>query len=118
VILKFPIILEWQYKDTTIRRGNSITYSGGVAQETFFPDETIKASVQPISGAELQRLFPGGEVVDAIVVFCREPLQPGQEGQKPADRVLFNGKTYVVTQVQRWEMGQLNHTRAIAIAER
>nr|BAL52635.1 hypothetical conserved protein [uncultured prokaryote] len=106
------------FATVTLRKGNSLTFSQGRPVRTFDPDVQIQASIQPIPGEELNKLFPGGEITDAVVIYTDEPLQPGKEGVRPEDEIVFDGKTYRVFRVQTWKMGQLDHFKALAIAVR
>jgi hypothetical protein len=107
-----------QFREVMLEKGISIAYVAGKPVRNYSPAITILASVQPIPGEELTKLFPGGEVTEAVRIYTDVPLSPGQEGQVPEDRIAYNGKQYYVIEVQAWDMGQLDHFRALAIRRR
>ena len=64
---------------------------------------SAKASVQPTSGRDLQRLPEGRNTQDLISVWTLEPLQLGDIGQGILpDLVLYNGSTYELEHVEPW----------------
>jgi hypothetical protein len=70
-------------------------------------DTTIYASMQPVSGRDLQRL-PEGE-------RSRTALQTAEAGGLLlSDRIVYGGRVYEVFQVQPW-VGPLPHYEALVL---
>ena len=64
---------------------------------------SAKASVQPTSGRDLQRLPEGRNTQDLISVWTLETLQLGDVGAGILpDLVLYNGSTYELEHVEPW----------------
>jgi hypothetical protein len=64
---------------------------------------SAKASVQPTSGRDLQRLPEGKGTQDLISVWTLEPLQLGDIGQGILpDLILYQGSTYEVEHLEPW----------------
>ena len=79
---------------------------------------SAKASVQPTSGRDLQRLPEGKGTQDLISVWTLEPLQLGDVGAGILpDLVLYSGSTYEVEHVEPWT-NHLGVTYYFAIARK
>ena len=64
---------------------------------------SAKASVQPTSGRDLQRLPEGKNTQDLISVWTLEPLQLGDVGAGILpDLITYAGSTYEVEHVEPW----------------
>lgn len=64
---------------------------------------SAKASVQPTSGRDLQRLPEGKNTQDLVSIWTLEELKLGDVGLGILpDLVLYNGSTYEVEHVEPW----------------
>ena len=64
---------------------------------------SAKASVQPTSGRDLQRLPEGKNTQDLISIWTLEPLQLGDIGQGILpDLITYAGSTYEVEHLEPW----------------
>ncbi len=61
----------------------------------------IRASVQPVSGRDLQRLPEGLRTSEIIAVFTATELRTQGPSQDP-DLIEIDGDTYEVQKVERW----------------
>lgn len=82
----------------------------------------IVASVQPINNARDRQLLPEGyRDREAIIVYAAELLSDGSESSgRLADQVLYldsasNWYQYEVVRVDRYEMGSIDHSEAVAV---
>lgn len=76
----------------------------------------IKASIQPASGNDLQRLPEGMRTSDVVVIFTSTLLRVlGQDAadQLPPDTIVYNGSTYQIETVQDW-IKDANYCEALA----
>lgn len=76
------------------------------------------ASVQPVSGG-VQQTLPQG-IRDKIVykLFTTTPITTVVEGSETlADRVDYEGETYLLLGVKRFTSGVLNHNEAVMVKE-
>lgn len=79
----------------------------------------IKANVQPAKFKDLQMLPESERTKEYIKVFTVDPLRTIKEGKDGhgADIILWNGNRYRVVQVKNYEMGVLDHYKAICARE-
>jgi len=81
---------------------------------------TIKASVQPLRGKDIELLPEGRRTGFSQVLFTDTELKIITEGATPvnADRVSIDGSSFEVLHVEPWNnLGTLNHYRAIVTRE-
>jgi hypothetical protein len=78
-------------------------------------DTTIYASMQPVSGRDLQRLPEGERSRDALKAYTETALQTAEAGGLLlSDRIVYGGRVYEVFQVQPW-VGPLPHYEALVL---
>ncbi len=74
------------------------------SEETF----TIRATVQPVTGRELQLLFPNSNARETVKVYSKTELRGGDNAANPTagepDRFDYRGRTYEVQTVTDWEV--------------
>lgn len=78
----------------------------------------IEANVQPrLTTRELYLLPEGDRTKDSIKVYTAFTLRGRREGDSPidADTFTWDGATYEVVVAHTYQMGVLNHTKALAI---
>lgn len=73
----------------------------------------ILASIQPLSGNEMQSLPEGRREKEAIRLYTSTELKIAAEGGANADVVTIAGKDYEVIAVYPWRNGILNHFKVI-----
>lgn len=75
---------------------------------------TIMASVQPLTGRQLQRLPEGERQSYPLVIYTVSDVRTADHiAGVPADRITTGGNTYEVGRVQRWPAaGPLPHYEA------
>lgn len=104
-------------RDITRRRFAAGSRNGsGVWVDGAATDSTIRASVQPLSGSELQRLPEGERERRRRKVYVRDADDlrvASQFAQHSADRLLIDGDWYEVEQLDDWSASRLlPHWRA------
>lgn len=79
----------------------------------------IKANVQPARFKDLQLLPESERTKEYIKVFSVEELRTAKEGvnNHGADIILWKGNRYRVMSVKNYEMGVLDHYKALAARE-
>jgi hypothetical protein len=94
-------------RDLEVTRPAGGEYVEGVYQEGATSSLTIQASVQPLSGRQLQALPEGRRNRESYRLFSDQGLRP-YDGQNP-DRVLIDGHEFEVFSVSPWQNGILPH---------
>lgn len=101
-------------KDVTIHRTAPGSYVGGVWQEGAPSSFTIKASVHPASGKDLETLPEGKRQGGAYKIITDAVLVTIDEGSQNADQVEIGGQRYEVTQRADWQNGVLPNNQYLA----
>ena len=99
-----------------IRRAEQPRTGGRVvaSSDTAF---SFRASVQPASGKDLQRLPEGRNIEDLRVIYTLTMLTVGGPGTGLlADRVTVDGATYEIEHVEHWPAFGTEYYRAIGHA--
>lgn len=83
------------------------TYTGEFRDGFYTPgstvDKPITASVQRISGKDLERLPSGERTQEALTVYSVEPLYiTAAPDGAISDKLLYRGKTYKLLSVNDW----------------
>ncbi len=74
---------------------------------------TVRASVQPMNGEDVQLLPEGNRHADMLKLYTKSELRTAdQHAGTPADRVVIDGKTYEVKESARYRTHQ-RHYRAV-----
>lgn len=68
-------------------------------------DTTITASIQPLTGEEMQELPAGRRLSEAYKMYTSTQVRTVQDAgsNQNADRVVFNGKEYEIHEVNPWQ---------------
>jgi hypothetical protein len=75
------------------------------------------ASVQPASSKDLLLLPEGERTRETVKVYtATELFTVDVVASRPADRFVYDGRTFEVLNVSTFKMGQLDHTKALASA--
>ena len=76
---------------------------------------SIDASIQPVTGKEIQRLPSDRQEMENIKLFTKAPLYVNNTmKQTQADVIEYNGYKYEVHSVMDWTRTDLNHYESIA----
>ena len=104
----------------TLKRPSAVGgYVDGVWQDATTSDVTIQANIQPVKDEELM-LFPESErSKEWCKIYSVSEIKATKEGTGgwDADRFQWNGDWYRVMKVRRYQMGTLDHYRAMAARE-
>lgn len=101
----------------TLRRPDAGTYVDGRWVGGSVVDSTITASIQPLSGEDMQSLPEARRESEAYNMYTSTQVRTVQEAgsDQNADRVLFFGKEFEVWQVRPWQNNSnfaiVNHYR-------
>lgn len=97
-----------------VQRTAPAYYVEGRALHAKAASTTITAVVQPASARDTQRLPENLREVETIAVWCEFPLRGASvAAATPADRVVWDGRTYEVKTVESWkQLG--NYVKALA----
>lgn len=78
---------------------------------------TIKANVQPATKYQTLQLPEADRTKASIAIWTVSELRVQREGTggNGADLISWNGEVWEVMQVERWQMGVLDHYHAIAV---
>ena len=89
----------------TLRRPSAGSYVNGIWVEGSYTDSTITASIQPLTGEDMQELPEGRRLSEAFKMYTSTPVMTVQEAgsNQNADRVVFNSKEYEVHEVNPWQ---------------
>ena len=83
-----------------------------------FVVRNINASIQPLSGRQIQLLPEGRRSEDSIVIYSTEELFTAQSSaNKKGDVVIFRGKRYEVFNTKAWLSGAFTNYESIALLE-
>lgn len=96
-----PAILALSSGTYTVTRYAAGDYVAGKLTAGSTSTLSISASVQPVSGQELQRLPEGERVKDWLYVYTPTELNT-REGKKAADKISIDGANYEVATVDDW----------------
>lgn len=115
-----PQFLNVKKVTVVIRRPTAGSYvMGRWVQPTTAERVTIQANVQPVRTTKELMLLPEGDrTKDSLKLYTTTKLQGRQEGAtvKTGDTFVWtDGHTYEVVVAHTYEMGVLNHTKAIAV---
>jgi ribosomal 30S subunit maturation factor RimM len=116
-----PPFLAVRKKTITIIRKRAGSYINGRWVENSLKPQTfnIEANIQPYHLRNDTLLKQEGDRSrSALKVYTSFDLQKRQEGDKPLEGDQFvwtDGHTYEVMETYQYEMGILNHTKAIAL---
>lgn len=104
----------------TLKRPSAVGgYVDGVWQDAATSNVTIQANIQPVKDEELM-LFPESErSKEWCKIYSVSEIKATKEGTGgwDADRFQWNGDWYRVMKVRRYQMGTLDHYRAMAARE-
>jgi galactose-6-phosphate isomerase len=99
---------------TLVRTAQSVDDHGrSVFTETPY---LLVGVVQSASGRSLEYLPDMSRASGAIEVYCKFYMQVASDGYA-ADRVQWNGKTYIVTHIDDWTNYGSGFTRALCILQ-
>ena len=100
-------------KPITIKRGTRILVRG--VWSTTYTDSTILGSVQPLSGEDIDALDPGTRNIGRVWVYTGSLLNIRREGSTDAaDRVVFDGSLWEVTDCRPYTNGIIPHRKYLA----
>lgn len=103
--------------DLAIQRN---TQKGGYVDGRWIEGEystvTRKVNIQPIRYHQTLLLPESERSKQWFVLYSADELRASQEGQNgwDADRFEWEGHTYEIMKVRRWQMGVLDHWEAMA----
>lgn len=97
----------------TIQRKSNGKYCNGRWQEGEVTEFTIMASVQPLSGEEMQMLPEGRKDTQAVRIYTDTPLKTVSEDNP--DILLYAGNSYEVTTVEPWQSNVISHYKCLAV---
>lgn len=115
-----PPFLATKHKDLVLYRKTPGTYINGRYVEGTEEPETIKANIQPgLKFNDTQYLAEGERGRLALRVYSSSELRTRKEGASghDADEFDYNGHRYIIRWSHYYDMGVLNHWRAIAVAK-
>jgi len=102
----------------TIKRTSAGSYVNGrwVDGTTVAPAPTITANVQPANTRDLLLLPESERTKEWVKVYTTDLIRNLREGVNgwAADEFTWNGDTYRVMRVKRYQMGVLDHYKALA----
>lgn len=89
----------------TLRRPSPGSYVNGRWVEGATTDSTITASIQPLTGEDMQSLPEARRESEAYNMFTSTQVRTVQEAgsNQNSDRILFGGKEFEVHQVHTWQ---------------
>lgn len=98
-------IFEFFRSPITLRRFSQGSYVDGLWVEGTYFDETITASIQPLSGEDMKELPEGRRLSVGYKMFTSTKINTVLEAGKNinADHVLFDNKEFEVYQVKVWK---------------
>jgi hypothetical protein len=95
----------------TVTRTGAGSYSGGILSAGSTSSFSIVASVQPLSGRDLQVLPEGQRTDETRVLYTTTQLLTRTATQAP-DSISIDGSTYEVFKVEDWTYIGVTHYRA------
>lgn len=103
--------------ELSIQRNTSKgSYVKGKWVEGVYQSITRKVNIQPMQYHQTLLLPESERTKQWFVLYCAEDLKASQEGDDgwEADRFEWEGHTYEIMKVRRWQMGVLDHWEAQA----
>lgn len=97
----------------TFTRRAAETYTDGIVVAGATSTFTAQASIQPVSGRELQALAEAQHGQEVKVIYCNTELLTRTPTQAP-DTVSLDSETWEVFRVERWQAFGQTHWRAYA----
>jgi len=98
----------------TITRYPAGSYVNGVWTQGTPTSVSIRASVQPTSPHDLQRLPEGRRTGRTYTLFSNEQLFPAQQGTATnSDQVTLYGLTFEVISCEQWQNDVIPHYKSI-----
>ena len=114
-----PSFLSTKKKNLIIKRSGSGNYVDGRYVEATPTTSTIQANVQPgLKFNDLQHIPEGQRGRKAIRIYSASEIRTRDEkpsGGHSADVVTWNGEDYEVVFAHNYQMGVLDHWKAIAV---
>lgn len=103
----------------TVKRKTAGSYVNSRWQEGTETTIKIKANVQPnLSGRDVRTLPEGDRSKKTIKLYTTSDINVAEQGELlEGDKVLWKGEWYEVRATFPYEMGVLNHTKAICVRE-
>jgi hypothetical protein len=93
----------------TVTRTAADTYTNGVKVAGATSNVSIVASVQPLSGRDLQVLPEGQRADETLVLYTATQLFTRTPSQAP-DSISIDGSTYEVFKVETWNyIGEIHY---------
>ena len=102
----------------TLRRYGAQANVGGRQSLGSYTDTTIRASVQPATGRDLQALPEGERQRDVVIAYCLSEVRVADPRTlASSDRLIIGGVTYLAYQVQDWpRVGSVpRHWRTVCV---
>ena len=99
--------------DYTVKRYASGSYVDGRWVEGSETELTIKTSVQPLNGKELEALPEGRREKSSYKGYTSLYMQTVQNSENP-DRIVIDGDEYEIFTVENWQSNIINHYKFIA----
>lgn len=89
--------------DYSVERSGGGSYANGVWQESGTSVVSVFASVQPLSGSDLERIAQGDRLKEFLKLYSADEVFTLNEitGAK-ADAITIDGKVYLAYSVQKW----------------
>ena len=100
-------------KSQTIARTGPGAYVRGVWTQGAPAAVTIQASVQPVTGRELEALPEGLRTKGVVKVYSDDELVPLGPNQKP-DVLMWRGHAYEISMKADYQSGVINHFKYYA----
>jgi hypothetical protein len=103
----------------TVKRKTAGSYVNSRWQDGTESTLTIKANVQPnLSGRDVRTLPEGDRSKKTIKLYTVSDLKVAEQGELlEGDKVQWNSEWYEVRATFPYQMGVLNHTKAICVRE-
>ena len=79
-------------------------YERGIYRRINSEVTSHRGNVQPATGKDIARLAEGSRADGALTVFCDVEMRTAESPNQVADRVLYNGTEYEVSNVERWHV--------------
>lgn len=89
----------------TLRRPSAGAYVNGLWVEGATTDSIITASIQPLTGEDMEELPEGRRESEGYKMYTSTQVRTVQEAgsDQNADRIVFNSKEYEVHRVNPWQ---------------
>lgn len=101
----------------TLSRYTAPTNVNGLPVFAAPTTSTIRGSLQPVTGHDLEQLPEGDRSRAVLKVYALSETRTATPGGPPSDRITIDGNTYLVYQVQFWPRvgGVPQHWRTILV---